>query len=280
MQNRKISCLVCVIVLFVTTGVALAGDVRLDENEEIQQVIGDLAALRTAAQMYYSEYGDNRVPPLSSILEYFEPGSLPPNATLLYSLKGDGRGWYVGYRAAGLKDETYALLQDDAQALGLLGDSLRAPWRRGSRSFWARALDLTAENTTAIIRKDTGDAILVFTSLIGIIANRGRDRCRYYVPGYDGYWRSVLVYRPAGYNRFFGRHYRPLPRFKNRERHAPMIRHTPYPRSPRPGANPPRFRSGERQPPNGGRPPRPQRPRPERRPPRIEKEERRRTNNQ
>jgi hypothetical protein len=206
----------CAIFVLATASIALASDARLDENEEVQWVMGDLSALRTAAQTYYTDNGNQRVPPLSAILEYFEPGSLPSNAATLYALRGDGRGWYVGYETAGLKSETYALLQGDAQALELLGDDLRTPWRRGSRYFWTRALSLATENTagtTTIIKtgSDNSAAALVFATLVGIVIDSRRERYCYYVPGHSGYWYSALLYRPVCRSRFFDRYYRPRP---------------------------------------------------------------------
>ncbi len=217
-----------VIVLFLaamlslTAGEAPAATEKLDENEEVQWVMGDLSALKTAAQTYYSDNDNPPLPPLSAVLNYFEPGSLAPNASALYALKADDRGWYVGYQSIGLKSETYRLLQANAEVLGLLGDDLRAPWRYGSRYFWAEALVLSSTgrtntaNTTTVIKGDTGladvTALVVATAaLVSIIADNDNDRYYYYVPGYSWYWNSGLVYRPVYYNRFFRYYCRPLP---------------------------------------------------------------------
>jgi hypothetical protein len=263
LRKIRMLCLACTVVLFVTAGNAPAGT-RLDENEEVRWIMGDLSALRTAVQMYYTEHGDSRVPPLSSVLEYFEPGSLPPGAASLYALKEDDRGWYAGFKAAELKDETYALLEGDAQALGLLGDDLRTPWRRGSRHFWTQALNFSATaGNTILIKKDndTLAAALVFATLVGIVADR-QDRYCYYIPGYDGYWRSALMYRPSYFARFFERHSRPFPRprLKNGRRGFPAIAQRP----PRPEREnrPPSVQSPSRPQPR----PQPQNPRPESRP--------------
>jgi hypothetical protein len=218
-RRRFSICVPLTLFLFMTAGGAFAGEAKLDENEEVQWVMGDLSALKTAAQTYYSDNDARDVPPLASILDYFEPLSLPPNAQTLYALKGDGQGWYVGYRAAGLKSETYALMQDNAKTLGLLGDNLRTPWRHGSGYFWALALTPTARaerdaDTKVIVEKnsDAADAaLLIFATatLISIITDR--DCYYYHVPGYDWYWRSALVYRPVHYGRFFGHYGRPFP---------------------------------------------------------------------
>lgn len=206
---------------------AFAAATRLDEKEEIQWVMGDLSALKTAAQTYYSDANDSSVPPLASILDYFDPESLPPDASSLYALKGNERGWYVGYRTTGLKNETYSLLQDNAQTLGLLCDDLRTPWRQGSLYFWSEALALSsnpagrggrAETSTTVVVKrspaddiaDVADLIYATASLIGVIDDVVHHRYYYYVPGQDWYWHSALVYRPAYYYRFFGSYWRPL----------------------------------------------------------------------
>jgi hypothetical protein len=85
---------------------AFAAGVSLDENEEVQWVMGDLSALKTAAHTYYSENGQTgKAPSLSEVLQYFDEDSLPPNAASLYAVRSGVKGWYVGYRAAGLKGE-------------------------------------------------------------------------------------------------------------------------------------------------------------------------------
>ena len=203
---------------------ALAATEKLDDNEEVQWVMGDLSALKTAAQTYYSDNSNPNPPPVSEILDYFEPGSTPPNAVSLYALKGDRRGWYVGYLSMGLQNETYRLLQANAEVLGLLGDDLSSPWRHGNRYFWVETLALGSaagasrriSATTTVVEKgsdpaDVAALVVATAALINIIADNDNDRYYYYVPGYNWYWNSGLVYRPVYYNRFFRYYYRPVP---------------------------------------------------------------------
>lgn len=124
--------------------VASAADANLDQNEELQWVMGDLSALKTAAQTYYSDSKNKNVPALSDLLAYFDDQSLPPNAKTLYAVRGNSAGWYVGYNSSGLKADTYNLLQENANSLGLVGDDLSTPWKKGNTFIWSSALSLSA----------------------------------------------------------------------------------------------------------------------------------------
>ena len=100
----------------------------LDQNEEVQDVMGDLSALKTATQMYFSENPhSSRVPNLSSILHYFDESSIPRDASSRYAITGVDGGWYVGYRASGLRGGTLGQLEENSISLGLVGDDLRSP---------------------------------------------------------------------------------------------------------------------------------------------------------
>ena len=206
--------------LLAGTRLAWAQDVKLDENTEVQWVMGDLYALKTAAQMYHSDSGERTPPSVAALMTYFEPGSFPSNASALYALKGDEQGWYVGYRSDGLQSDTYRLLEANAQTLGLLGDDLRGSWRQGSRYFWAEALVFGSVPATVGRNDNTYDnAVLIAATaaLVNIITDSRSDRYYYHTPGRTWYWHSALVYRPAYYRRFFSCYYRPLaglsPRF-------------------------------------------------------------------
>ena len=209
--------LVLTMLFFTTEKCAFASVTRLDESTEVQWVMGDLSALKTAIQMYYNEHDGNTLPPLSGVLDYFEPGSVPQNAPILYSLKSNAQGWYVGYSVANLQPDTYRLLEENAQSLGLLCDDLRTPWRYGSHYFWSEALALGSSpgNSPTVIRQkdaslDAARLIFATAALINVIADYRHNRYYYYVPGYDWYWHSALAYRPIYYDRFFYWYYRPF----------------------------------------------------------------------
>ncbi|MDR2174777.1 MAG: hypothetical protein LBO82_02420 [Synergistaceae bacterium] len=218
---------------------AFAAGASLDENEEVQWVMGDLSALKTAACAYYSENGESgRAPSLSEILRYFDENSLPPNAASLYSVRHGAAGWYVGYRAAGLKGETCRLLGENANTLELLCDDLRSPWRRGSAYIWSLALPLSvlgAGGPKTVIRSSAEDAVGTAAVMIGtaillnIIDDHRHGGYYYRYPKAPWRWRSPLAYRSPYHDRFFGRpHHRPLP---PRPRPRPIFRHkVPRPR--------------------------------------------------
>ena len=242
------------------TSVSWAAAPNLDENDEIQWVMGDLSALKTAAQIYFSDSNENRTcPPLSSLLAYFDPESLPPDAATLYAVTCNRTGWFVGYLSDGLQDETYRLLEENAVVLGLLADDLSSPWRRGSRRFWTRALSLSENsrtstsnvtnitnnhNTTVIRNNDRGSdlgtaaAIIGTAALINIITDNNDTRYFFHVPGSPWFWRSSIVYRPVYYNRFVFNFYRPMPP-RARPLPSPRYRH----RGPRVGQVSPSFRN-------------------------------------
>jgi hypothetical protein len=212
---------------------ACAAGAGLDENEEIQWVMGDLSALKTAAHAYYSENGQSRkAPSLSEILRYFDEESLPPNAASLYAIRSGIAGWYVGYRAAGLKDETYGLLSKNANTLELVCDDLRSPWRRGSAYIWSLALPLGVFGNgapSATIRGGdaAGDAVGTAAVMIGtaillnIIDDHRHGGYTYHYPRGPWYWRSPLAYRRPYRDRLFGRAhgFAPLP-----PRRRPVVR--------------------------------------------------------
>jgi hypothetical protein len=212
-----------------------AAAVSLDENEEIQWVMGDISALKTAVHAYYGENGQTaNAPSLSEILRYFDDGSLPPNAASLYAVRNGAAGWYVGYRAAGLGEETYRLLHENANTLELVCDDLRSPWKRGSAYIWSLALPLRAFGAGAGAPRATirgGDAIGTAAVMIGtavllnIIDDHRHGGYCYRYPKEPWRWRSALVYRHAYRDRFFGRPHRSPPP----PHHRPVFR----PRSPR-----------------------------------------------
>ena len=229
--GRNVLALLVLTAMFWAKGGAVSyAAVALDQSEEVQSVMGDLSALKTAAQMYYSDNGSkSRVPPLSSILYYFDEGTLPPDASLLYAIKGDAVGWYVGYRAYGLLGETYRQLEENANSLSLVGDDLRSPWRRGSVYIWSSALTVSVSSGTTVIREsNTADtAIGVAAVLVGVaaflsIVNDSRSHCYYSYPGQPWRWRSSLAYRPAYRDRFYRRFSHPAP-----VRPAPSYRKPP-----------------------------------------------------
>jgi hypothetical protein len=239
-------------------GRAAAAGVNLDENEEVQWVMGDLSALKTAAHLYYSDYcGENgqkrNAPSLSEILRYFDDGSLPPNAASLYAVRGGVAGWYVGYRAAGLKDETYRLLHENANTLELVCDDLRSPWKRGSAYIWSLALPLGAYGAGAPKATIRGSdavgtaAVMIGTAiLLNIIDDHRHGGYYYHYPRGPWYWKSALAYRHAYRDRFFGRSHRFLPPPSPHRR--PVFRpdaDKKYPR-PRPAEIAPPHRSGPR----------------------------------
>jgi hypothetical protein len=207
-----------------------AAGVSLDENEEIQWVMGDLSALKTAAHTYYSENGQTgKAPSLSEVLQYFDEDSLPPNAASLYAVRSGVKGWYVGYRAAGLKDETYRLLHENANTLELVCDDLRSPWKRGSSYIWSLALPLNAYGAStpqATIRGSdaagTAAVMLGTAILLNIIDDHRRGGYTYCYPREPWRWRSGLAYRHAYRDRFFGRPHRSLP--SPRMHHRPIFR--------------------------------------------------------
>jgi hypothetical protein len=236
---RRVGSAVILTGLFCVLGsaAAFAAGVSLDENEEIQWLMGDLSALKTAAHAYYSENGQSRkAPSLSEILRYFDEDSLPPDAASLYAIRSGVAGWYVGYRAAGLKDETCGLLSENANTLELVCDDLRSPWRLGSAYIWSLALPLGVSGApSATIRG--GDAagtaaVMIGTAiLLNIIDDHRHGGYTYHYPKGPWYWRSPLVYRRPYRDRLFGRLGRahrsaPLP-----PRRLPAIR----PGGPRPG---------------------------------------------
>ncbi len=229
---------------------AYAADVNLDQNEEIQWVMGDLSALKTAAQTYYSDSKSKNVPALSDLLAYFDDQSLPPNAKTLYAIRGNSTGWYVGYNSGGLKANTYTLLQENANTLGLVGDDLSTPWRKGNTFIWSSALALSASagsgsggvatnnyttnnyttnnyttdngssGSTTVVQNDNSAintaigvaAVAVGTAaLLDIIDDHDSNNYYYNYPGTPWYWHSAIVYRPVYYDRFFDHYYRPLP---------------------------------------------------------------------
>jgi hypothetical protein len=214
---------------------ASAAGVGLDENEEIQWVMGDLSALKTAAQTCYADSGRSRAAPsLPKILRYFDDDSLPPNAASLYAVRSDGLTWYVGYRAAGLKNETHRLLHENANTLALVGDDLRSPWRRGSSYIWSPALSLSygggAPRTTIRRRDPVGDAIGVAAVTVGaaillnIVDDHRRGGYYYHYPKHPWQWRSALAYRRDCRDRLIGRYRRPGPP-------RPVFRPGPRPRA-------------------------------------------------
>ena len=242
----------------------------LDQNEEVQSVMGDISALKTAAQMYYSDNGSNsRVPPLSSILCYFDEGSLPRDASSLYAIKGDAGAWYVGYRAYGLQSETYRQLEVNANSLGLVGDDLRSPWRRGSSYIWSSALAVSGSSSgsssssagTTVIRDSSASdtavgvaAVLVgAAAILSIVNNYDRTYYYYSYPEQPWRWRSSLMYHPAYRDRFYRSFSQSRPR-PAPVRPAPIYRkppelRPPYQQSPRqqsPRQQAPRLRSEPR----------------------------------
>jgi hypothetical protein len=219
----------------------------LDNNEEIQWVMGDLSALKTAAHAYYSENGrPGNAPRLSEILRYFDDGSLPRNAASLYAVRGGVAGWYVGYRAAGLREETYRLLHENANTLELVCDDLRSPWKRGSAYIWSLALPLSAfggRAPEAAIRSgetaDTAAVMLGAAILMNIIDDHRHGGYYYRYPREPWRWRSALVHRRAYRDRFFGRPHGPLPFLA-----PPRLRPQPNfrPGGPHPSIVPPHHR--------------------------------------
>jgi len=217
-------------------GAQPAAAAGLAQHEEIQSVMGDLSALTTAAQMYFSENPhDSRAPPLSSILHYFDENSIPRDASSRFAImEGDG-GWYVGHRAFGLRGGTHRQLEGNAISLGLVGDDLHSPWRRGNTYIWTNALALSAPSSGLVIRNSRrlGGAevakLLIGTAvLINAINDRHCHRRHYFSrPGQPWNWRSSLVYRPFYRQRFYT-HFsrppaRPVPLYR------PPIRRVPPP---------------------------------------------------
>ena len=244
----SLTALTALFLMFLLTGSAeVAAAASLDQNEEIQNVMGDLSALTTAAQMHFSDNpNSSRVPPLSSILHYFDEQSIPPDASSLYAIRGDDLGWYVGYRALGLRSGTLRQLEENAFSLGLVGDDLHSPWRRGNTYIWTNALTLSpapAPSGGLVIRDSrrsvTGfevAAVLIGAAVfINAINDRHCHRHHFYShPGHSWRWRSTLVYRPSYRQRFYTRFSRPP------ARSVPVLR-PPIHREP-----PPRLRGNPR----------------------------------
>ena len=206
---RHIAALAALTVIFwAGLGAGLSVAAGLDQNEEIQNVVEDLAALKAATQAYYSDSGNNpRLPTLSTILRYFDDDSLPPNASLLYRIKGGDGGWYVGYRADGLKSETYRQLEENANALGFVGDDLRSSWRRSSAYVWANALTFGPSSSPTAIRESNNslsgwEAAAILLGAAAFIHYIRRDhrhhRDHHYSPPPTRWqWRgSVPAHRP------------------------------------------------------------------------------------
>jgi len=220
--GKHIAALAVLTALFLTAGGAGSAVAGFDQNEEIQDVMGDLSALKTAAQMHYSDNGNNpRVPPLSLILRYFDEGTLPPDASSLYAIKGNSGGWYVGYKTYGLKSETYRLLEENANSLEILGDNLRSPWRRDSAYIWLGALMLENPSSTAVIRESSSldTAIGITAILFGAAAfidavnhrSHRHHRGHHYYNTPSGHrWRSSLTYHPSHQDRFYNRFSQPV----------------------------------------------------------------------
>ena len=292
MKHRKYFGTVLLAVMFLASvGAAPSVAAGLDRNEEIERVMGDLAALTTAAQMHYDDHGTSRIPTLPSILSYFEDESMPRDAFTLYAFSASYGDWYVGYRTLGLRSETLRLLEDNADVLEIFADDLRSPWRRGSSYIWTIALANNsptgglvllnqAPRTTIIRESGTNDFIpmLVAGSIFLRIIDRIHGHHYYASHRYPWQWRSTLSYRPIYRERFYGRFVSPRPP-QRRVVHPPS-RPAPPPRAiappqPRPGPvpvnrQPPRVRENPRQtPPRQAPPPRQQSPRMER-PPRRE----------
>jgi len=221
---------------WMTESARIAAAAALDQNEEIQNVMGDLSALKTATQMYFSENANSsRVPPLSSILHYFDESSVPPDASLLYSIRGDSGGWYVGYRSSGLRGVTHRQLEENAVSLGIVGDDLRSPWRHGSTFIWASALALGAPSGRLVIRESRSNTPFEFAkilvgmaAIVNVVNDRHHVRHNYYShPGQLWRWRSSLIYRPLYRDRFYTHFSRP-PAYQS-VRPAPPVRREPPP---------------------------------------------------
>jgi len=249
-----ITALIILLMFSITGSAGLANAASLDQNEEIQDVMGDLSALKTAAQMHFSDNPNHsRVPHLSSVLHYFDENSIPPDASSRYAISGDDRGWYVGYRVFGLRSGTLRQLEENAFSLGLVGDDLHSPWRRGNAYIWTNALTLSPPPPPSggLVIRDSRRSITGFevaTVLIGaaVLINAINDRhCHrhhfYSHPGHSWRWRSTLVYRPSYRQRFYTRFSRPP------ARPVPIVRRpAPAPRPPAHREPPPRLRGNSR----------------------------------